>query len=307
MAVAYIVQVDDRDDVDRRRAKPVLGDRVQLLQRLKICKLQGRAVGERQLLLDGLADALVQHRPKFSRTSEGSLKLRLRRGSLNQVLWLLSQRVLRWLDLAAVSAPEVLNLLNRVEWRLVLGFLSLRWLLDVVKVLLQALEHGLVRMGLVPRDCRPVQKCSRRGLGRLVLAWSRSVLAQHRLLLRNHVLVARRRNLRHRRGKSLPAEVSHLHLEVFFEENAWLDEVMIVQVAPLVVPEVLGCAPTQELEPEKTLVGLLLATVEELLRSVARVEGLFVLTNDSEAVLQGCVFDLLGDLLVLVRRNQLKQ
>jgi len=133
------------------------------------------------------------------------------------------------------------------------------------------------------------------------------ILTHHSLLLCYHVLVAWRRYCRVRAEVLVTVQVLHLHLKVFFQKDARFDEVMVMQVSALVVLEVISRVAAQELESKQALIRLLLATVEELLGAVSCVEGLFIFTNNSETVLKRCILDLLRDLLVVCRCNQLKQ
>lgn len=68
---------------------------------------------------------------------------------------------------------------------------------------------------------------------------------------------------------------------------------MIVKVTPLVVSEVFICAATQELQPEQTLVRLLVAAVKEFLTPITSFKRLFELSDSAEAILERRVLHLL--------------
>jgi hypothetical protein len=110
--------------------------------------------------------------------------------------------------------------------------------------------------------------------------------------------------LGHWRVEGLPVQVLHFLLKMLFQKNTWVDKVVIMQISTFIVPKVFILTTTQKLQSEQALVRLLLATVEQLLRSVSRVERFFVLAENSEAVLKCGVFDLLGDFLVVGRCDQ---
>ena len=110
-------------------------------------------------------------------------------------------------------------------------------------------------------------------------------------------------------GRHLDRVTHALHLlaEMILEQLAWLHEVMVVQVAALVVLEVVVGAAPQKLQPEQALVWLLVAAVKELLAAVTRLERLFQLSDCSEPVLQGCILDLLSHFFMRTRGYKLEQ
>jgi len=58
-------------------------------------------------------------------------------------------------------------------------------------------------------------------------------------------------------------------LKVFFEQPLWFHEVVVVKIAPLVVPEGFIFAAPQKLEAEEAFVRLLVTAVKQLLGAIA--------------------------------------